>query len=338
MMCPTGVIFLFNIEMNEDKSIYPTMRHPNRYVWDFWYYFDPEAQAYHVFYLNADPERVPQGKHHLSSQVGYGVTTDFLRMDWGSCDVLTADPDRWDNTSIWSGDIIRIKDGFLLFYTSRSSEEDDGNTQNIGIAFADRIDTNQWEPLPGIRIRPDPSIYEPRHVPGDISTHAWRDPFLFRQCEQAYMLITAKSVKRPAGRNGVVGLLRSSDGGLSNWDYLEPMSNPGCYSEMEVPQIYKNVNDAYELVYSSPERFDLAPTTDAQGGLHGITSPDFEGFSIQHPHIHMPEKSGLYACRIIPEMGGEIAGFDTRTGGIRRSGVKTGFRHVDRDFTMCSIN
>jgi hypothetical protein len=47
---------------------------------------------------------------------------------------------------------------------------------------------------------------------------------------------------------------------------------------------------------------------------------------------------GLYACRIIPELGGEIIGFDHRHGGIRRSGVKTGFQYVNRNFSNINFN
>ena len=59
---------------------YPTMRHPKRYVWDFWYYPeeiktqtkpDEPKWRFHVFYLNADPKLVPEGKHHFDARVGY---------------------------------------------------------------------------------------------------------------------------------------------------------------------------------------------------------------------------------------------------------------------------
>ncbi len=317
--------------------IYPTLRHPTRYIWDFWYYFDPRLKLFHVFFLNADPALVPDEKHHWVSQVGYAITKDFLTVEWGPHDVFTASSDRWDNTSIWSGDVISIKDGFLLFYTSRNSETDDGKTQNIGIAFASRIDTDKWEPIPDIRIRPDGLIYESRHVPGDCSTHAWRDPFLFRHNNQIYMLISAKAVKRPIRKNGAIGLLRSQDSGFRNWEILKPIADPGFYSEMEVSQLLLNTKDKYELVYSTSPKWDYAIATNKAGGLHGINSPDLNGFNQNSPHVLLPFDSGLYACRIIPEMGGEIIGFDHRTGGIRRSGIKTGFRYVNRDFLDCSL-
>lgn len=312
------------------------LQHPNRYIWDFWYYFDPSNKLFHVFYLNADPSLVPDEKHHWASQVGYGITKDFSNMDWGPCDVLTASPERWDNSSIWTGDIIRIKNGFLLFYTSRNLETDDGKTQNIGVAFAEKIDSQKWYPLPDIRIQPDGLIYTPRHIPGDCTIHAWRDPFLFRHDGQIYMLVTAKSARRSFGKNGVIALLRSKDGGFREWEYMNPVANPGLYSEMEVSQILINPKGGYELVFSTGPEYDNSPGTKGSGGLYRMHSAGNLIFN-NNPHLLLPFDDGLYACRIIPELDGEIIGFDHRTGGIRRSGVKTRFRHVNRDFSDCSL-
>jgi len=309
----------------------PTVHHPSRFIWDFWYHYDPKDKLFHVFYMNADPAFVADEKHHWASQVGYGVTKDFNSMEWGPADVLTASPSRWDNSSIWTGDVIRIKNGFLLFYTSRNSETDDGKTQNIGVAYADRIDTHRWKPLPDIRIQPDGLIYTPRHIPNDVTIHAWRDPFVFRHTGQIYMLVTAKSVNHPIGKNGVVALLHSIDGSYKSWEYLNPIADPGFYSEMEVTQILKNPKGGFELVFSTGPDYDNCPGTENSGGLYGISSASALFFN-NNPHILSPLKNGLYACRIIPELGGEIVGFDHRIGGIRRSGIRTGYRSLNRNF------
>lgn len=320
--------------------MYPTMRHPNRHVWDFWYYYDLKAEVFHIFYLNADPALVPDEKHHFASQIGYGTTTDFLTMEWITDNVLCANKSSWDNTSIWSGDIIQIKDGFLLFYTSRDSRIGDGLTQNIGAASVTELkDWNQWKRVPEIRIEPN-SPYELHSLAGDTSIHAWRDPFLFWHENQICMLLSAKSIKQPLGRKGAVGLLRSQDGSFAHWNILEPICDPGWYSEMEVPQIYRNPKGEYELVYSTWAKGDFALSTNNKGGLHSISSSDPAELTSFHdnPCVLLPEDSKLYACRIIPEMDGEIVGFDTIGGGIRRSGVKTELKHVDRNFSQCSYS
>jgi len=316
---------------------YPTLQHPARYVWDFWYYFDSQTSLFHIFYLNADPALVPSGENHNASVVGYGVTKDFMEIEWGPYNVLCAHPDRWDNTSIWSGDIIKIGNGFLMFYTSRNRNEDDGQTQNVGAAYARNIDSVQWEPVLDVRIKPDPELYEPRRIEGDLSTHAWRDPFLFRHDNQFYMLLTAKSVNSPLGRNGAVAVLRAKNRNLYDWEILPPLVAPQYFSEMEVAQLLAVPDGELELVFSCADIFDFSKEPHGEGGLLGIHASDIRDFSNKSPHVLLPYSSGLYACRIIPEMEGEIIGFDRNTGGIRRSGVKTGLRSLDRNFSDVNV-
>jgi sucrose-6-phosphate hydrolase SacC (GH32 family) len=316
---------------------YPTLQHPDRHVWDFWYHFAPDTGIFHLFYLNADRSLVATDKHHLSSQVGYATTKDFLTIDWVSDRVLGADPHGWDDTSIWSGDIIKIQGGYLMFYTSRNQATDDGMTQNIGVAFTHHIQSfDRWFRIPSIRIKPD-APYELHHVPEDLTIHAWRDPFLFRHEEQIYMLLSAKDPDRALGKKGAVALLKARNNNLEDWEYLPPICQPGFYAEMEVPQLYKSAADEYTLLYSTWAKYDFAPTTQHSGGLQGLSSSSLFDFPAAAPTVFLPETANLYACRVIPELDGEIVGFDITTGGIRRSGVRTGLQHVDRDFSSYSI-
>lgn len=311
------------------------MRHPNRYAWDFWYHYDTKLNLFHVLYLNADPALVPDRKHHFASRVGYGITSDFSSMEWIADDVFCANLNGWDNTSIWSGDIIRTKEKFLFYYTSRDGRKGDGLTQNIGMAHGKNL--RQWKRFPGFRLEPEAKFYETYSQPNDTSIHAWRDPFLFISGGRPYILLSAKSKNQHLGRKGAIGLLRSRDRGLTNWEALEPIYAPGWYSEMEVPQLYSDPSGHYTLVYSSWAKGDVAPSTNKEGGLQGVDlffSNNIESAEFhENPRVIISEKSGLYACRIIPELGGEIVGFDFHTGGIRRSGIKTGLKHVDRDFS-----
>jgi beta-fructofuranosidase len=318
------------------KFKFPTLRHPLHYVWDFWYYFDPETRIFHVFYLNADQSLVPSKKHHFAARVGYATTTDFLSINWMIDDILCADPNGWDNTAIWSGDIIRVGNGFLMFYTSRNRQTDDQLTQNIGLAHSPSINhLDYWQRLP-IRIQPQ-HPYELRSVINDTTIHAWRDPFLFCYQEQIYLLLSAKDLAQPLGRKGAIAILRAQNQGFEQWEYLAPLASPGYYSEMEVPQIYLDRHDRYILVYSTWAEHDFAPSSQHRGGLHGIVAPTPIDFSAGEPIVLLPETVGLYACRIVPELDGEIVGFDIHTGGIRRSGVKTYFRSIDRNFTSLDL-
>jgi sucrose-6-phosphate hydrolase SacC (GH32 family) len=316
----------------------PIIQYSKRYVWDFWYHFDPDTGLFHLFYLNADPELVPKEKHHLAATVGYGVTRDFDSIDWGSCNVFCAAPDRWDNTSIWTGDILKLKNGYLMFYTSRNKGTDDGFTQNIGIAFSNNINLKEWQPVKNFRIQPDGIIYEPRKVRGDITIHAWRDPYLFIYNNHIYMVLSAKFRGLPIRQNGCIALLQFDNWNFKNWKALPPISSPGYYSEMEVPQLFINPDGRYELVFSVGPKYDNSPSSKKKGGFYSIQSEDILDFNNHEPQLLLPFDVGLYACRIIPELGGEIIGFDHRHGGIRRSGVKTGFQYVNRNFSNINFN
>jgi sucrose-6-phosphate hydrolase SacC (GH32 family) len=316
---------------------YPTLQHPDRHVWDFWYHFDTDTSIFHLFYLNAERGLVATDAHHMSSQVGYATTKDFLTIDWITDRVLGADPHGWDDTSIWSGDIIKVQGGYLMFYTSRNQATHDGMTQNVGVAFTHHIQSfDRWFRIPSIRIQPQ-APYALQHVPEDLTIHAWRDPFLFRHEEQIYMLLSAKEPDRPLGKKGTVALLKAKNNNFEDWEYLPPICHPGFYAEMEVPQLYKASNDEYALVYSTWAKYDFAPSTNHSGGLQGFSSSSMFDFPATDPQVILPETAQLYACRVIPELNGEIVGFDIKTGGIRRSGVQTGLQHVDRDFSSYSI-
>lgn len=310
----------------------------DRFIWDFWYFYDKENKLFHLFYLNADPSTVSEEKFHEAAKVGYAVTKDFTNIEWGPSDVLIADKNKWFNTSIWSGDTIKIKNGYLIFFTSRDRNEDDGFTQNIGMAYSDRIDTDKWEPITDIRIKPDTSVYTPRSIKGDYTIHTWRDPFLFINNEQIYMLVSAKIKNQPIGKNGVIALLKNSKNDFRTWEALPPISNPGLYSEMEVAQLFMKSKENYELVFSSSIKHNEEVRKNKVGGLYSITSSNMKDFDNSTPRELLPLKSGIYAGRIIPELDGEIVGFDTETGGIRRSGVKTSYKNVNRDFTNYIIN
>jgi beta-fructofuranosidase len=314
---------------------------PDRFVWDFWYYFDPDTRLFHVLYLNADRSLVATNKHHFHSRLGYAATKDFISIRWVDDRVFTASRDGWDNTSIWTGDVIRIANGFLMFYTSRDGRDGDGMTQNIGLAFSD--DMLNWRRLPQCRIAPHPAYYEVASVEGDSSIHAWRDPFVFRFEGQVYMVLAAKAKDKPPRSKGAIGLLRAGSGFPFVWEAMPPLLSPGWYGEMEVPQVYVDSAGGLTLVYSVHQEHDGAPGTGGVGGLHAFEvgcpeSTAVEGSPVAGPTVLLPYSSGIYACRIAPELEGEIIGFDTNRGGFRRSGRLSDLRSADRDFSSVEIS
>jgi beta-fructofuranosidase len=319
--------------------MYPLLQHPDRFVWDFWYIYDASQQLFHLLFLNADPALVAENQHHFAAVIGYATTHDFTSIEWQDHQVFQADPDGWDNSSIWSGDVVRCRDGYAFWYTSRDRRQDDGMTQQIGLAVS--TDFRSWQRIPQVRLTPDTRWYEPRAVADDNTTHAWRDPFMFRFNRMLYMLVAAKSRQQPPTRKGAVALLQSTDGSLTNWSVLPPLHAGGWASECEVPQLYQR-DDRLVLVYSGWARHDYAPTTAGQGGLYMIEHPVPAG-ELAHvdfaalPQVVLAESAGLYACRVIPELGGDIVGFDLARGGLRRVAGVAGIQSLDREFTGFSI-
>ncbi len=314
---------------------YPLIRHPDRFTWDFWYFYDNDEQVFHLLYLNAELSLVPGGRHHNAARVGYGVTTDFTSIDWVNDSVFCASKNGWDNRAIWSGDVVKTADGYAMFYTSRDGDQDDGMTQQVGIAVSQ--DFQHWERVDGFRLEADPAYYEVRSVEGDSMAHAWRDPFLFRDGDGIYMIIVANSRTQPLTRKGSVGLLKSVGGSVTRWEALPPAFSPGTFSQCEVPQVYQK-NGRLAVVFSCLGQFCSGGA--AGGGLHVAAGPpvgEIEAGFGPESRVLLDESEGLYAARVIPELAGDIVGFDLKRGGLKRVAARTGYRHVDRDFSMIRI-
>jgi beta-fructofuranosidase len=301
------------------------VQHPSRFVWDFWYHYDPTERLFHLLYLNAPPQAAPHNKHHWVAQVGYATTSDFTSIAWHDDAVFVADPTGWDNTAIWTGDVLPVAGGYLMFYTSRDGFVRDGLTQNVGAAFSP--DFRQWERLPAVRITPDDRFYEAHTHPADDTIHAWRDPFLFRHEGRPAMLLSAKVCHHAACRKGAVALLHSDD--LLNWRAGAPLYAPGLLSECEVPHMVA-VQGGVLLVYSGWACGDHALR---QGGLHAVEGPTPLGPFTGPPRALLPESSGLYAARLIPELGGDLVAHDFQQGGLRRVASGLAVQPLPRDFS-----
>ncbi len=299
---------------------YELLSNPDRFVWDFWYWYDVESRLFHVYYLNADPSLVPDEKYHFSARVGYGITTDFRSMDWIDNDCFCSRPEGWDNSSIWTGDVIQKDGEFLMYYTSRNAAEDDSMTQHIGIARSP--DLRHWERNELPISSANSKWYETRTVEADTTIHAWRDPFLFRNSQGVLsMLLCSNSRSQNPGRKGSIALLENPSDDALHWESQPPVFDSGYYTQCEVPQTFLNKNQEIVYAFSSWASNDHSQQTKGQGGLIAVYPER------KQSEVLYPEKSGLYACKIIPELGGDIVGFDIAQGGLRRIGLQTGFQH-----------
>lgn len=204
---------------------------PDHWVWDFW--FADHGAERHVFFLKAPTALGDPELRHRNARIGHAVSTD-LRSWTLLPDALAPGPDgAWDDIATWTGSVIRSGDRWHMFYTGISSREA-GRVQRIGRAVSTDLVT--WIKDDGPVVEADGRWYELLDLDA-WHEQAWRDPWVYwddETCEYR-MLITARAPDGPADGRGVVGAARSDD--LVNWEVLPPVSEPGEFGHLEVPQL-----------------------------------------------------------------------------------------------------
>ena len=232
-----------------------TLRLPDQWVWDFWVAQD--GPDYHLFYLQAPRALGNPDLRHRNASIGHAVSQD-LRTWQVLPHALSASPagnDAWDDYATWTGSVIGHDGVWYLFYTGcRRSEQ--GLIQRIGLATS--TDLLHWEKHPANPIlNADPRWYEllDRRWWGN---QAWRDPWIFQHPDAGdfHALITARANYGPADERGVIGHARSVD--LVHWEVLPPLTEPGDFGQLEVPQLTQ-IGRRYYLLFST-----VASTTSAR--------------------------------------------------------------------------
>ena len=198
------------------------LRLPDRWLWDFW--FARDGDDVHVFYLQAPHALAVGDLRHRNATIGHAVSRD-LRSWKVLPDALGAGPPgAFDDLATWTGSVIRHDGRWLMFYTGISKAED-GAVQRIGVAESG--DLTEWERR-GVLCEADPSWYEREH---------WRDPWVEWDPDAACwrMLVCARAASGDPARRGVIGHAVSGD--LLDWRVVAPLSEPGRFLELEVPQL-----------------------------------------------------------------------------------------------------
>ena len=203
---------------------------PNKWLWDFW--LAQDGPDYHLFYLQS-PQQPYQVFRHFNVSVGHAVSQDLINWkvlpdalapSWGV-------PHVWDNYTTWTGSVFRHDGRWYMFYTGAMMEER-AIIQRIGVAVSS--DLIHWEKHPGNPIVvADPKWYELLDLT-QWHDQAWRDPWVFEHDGKFHMLVTARVKEGPGHARGVIGHCYSDD--LIHWTVAEPVSAPGEFGHLEVPQ------------------------------------------------------------------------------------------------------
>jgi beta-fructofuranosidase len=222
------------------------LRLPDKWLWDFWLVED--GPDYHVFYLQAPRSLDRAELRHYHPSIGHAVSHDLRRWEILPDALAPRATSAWDDYTTWTGSVIWHESLWYMFYTGTSRAEE-GLVQRIGIATS--TDLMAWE-----RHGEHPRLwcvagqwYESLD-PTRWRDEAWRDPWIFRHPETGgfHAYFTARASFGPDDGRGVIGHARSRD--LLDWELLPPVTEPGDFAEMEIPQLVE-IGGLYYLFYST---------------------------------------------------------------------------------------
>jgi beta-fructofuranosidase len=254
-----------------------TLRLADRWVWDFW--VAREGVDYHVFYLQAPREFVKQELRHWNASVGHAVSRDLR--NWRVLpDALHPGPEGvWDDGAIWTGSVVERDGTWYMLYTGINTRErqEEAIVQRIGLATS--TDLIRWEKHPqNPLVEADPRYYGQRALSPLGPERMWRDPWVFRhpRTGEYHAFITAQTIEGPPDGRGVIGHARSSD--LVSWETLPPLTEPGHFYALEVPQLVE-LGGRYYLLFSTwAEAHSAARREETRlepvGGTHYLVADD----------------------------------------------------------------
>ncbi len=232
------------------------------YLWDFWLVSPQEwgdAHApYHLYYLQASRMLSDPNLRHGVATVGLAVSHDLRQWVNRGTALDVGPPGSWDDRAIWTGSVT-IRDGLAyMFYTALSRAEK-VPFQRIGLAVS--TDLEHWQRHPNNPLlEVDTRWYELQGTER-WEAQTWRDPYIVYSSDEQvyYMFLSARVNKGPYDGRGVIGLARSTN--LLSWEVLPPVSTPGDFTEMEVPQVVAT-NGRYYLLFCAARHsaVRLSPT------------------------------------------------------------------------------
>ncbi len=281
------------------------LRLEDRWLWDFW--LARAGADFHLFFLQAPRELGREELRHAHASVGHAVSRDLA--DWSLLpDALAAGPEgTWDDRAIWTGSVVEHEGGWSMLYTGTNRAEG-GLVQRIGLATSSDLVT--WEKHAANPVlEADPRWYELL----DLSAwhdQAWRDPWLFRHPADGafHALITARARSGPADGRGVIGHARSRD--LVDWEVLAPLTRPGDFGELEVPQLVAANGRFYVLFSSLAHRFarrrsERSPTPPVGGTFFFVGAGPLGPFELpDNPALVADRDGSLYGGKLVADGSG----------------------------------
>jgi len=263
---------------------------PGFHIGDTWYFVQGERA--HMYYLTC-PDSIPR---HTRWSIGHAWSDDLVH--WQDMGVVLKPglPDAWDGICPATGSVIEFGGRYWMAYTGNFS----GPRPATGLAVSeDLFSWQKWDgnPVTGI----DGRIYSGE---GNLAWRQprWRDPFLFRDGETVYQLITAALPCAPPETAGTVALACSRD--MENWEILPPLDLPEIGQDLECPKLHL-VDGRYYLTLSVSKTIMAPGLASLQGEgqpldtAYSLVSDNFEGPYVLHGNGRVLEEGfpvSPYAC------------------------------------------
>lgn len=276
----------------------------DKWVWDFW--FARKGADTHIFYLQAPRSLGNPDLRHWHCSIGHAVSRDLQSWDILP-DVLFPSEHKtaWDSRTTWTGSILKHDEIWYMFYTG-TSEVEKGLIQRIGLATSDDLITwNKHAENP--IMESDPRWYE---LLDEKIWHeqAWRDPWVFEQDGMFHAFITARVNKGHSKDRGVIGYARSND--LLNWEVQAPITQPGEFAYLEVPQLVKINRRWYLLFCVESDKFsesrEKRKGVEISTGTHYMMADDpFGPYSQPQNDLLFGDQNGtFYSGKLIQNQSG----------------------------------
>jgi beta-fructofuranosidase len=270
------------------------LRLPDKWVWDSW--IADTGSEFHLFFLQAPRSLEEESLRHFNATVGHAISADLR--DWRLLDDALAPgpPGAWDDMATWTGSVIENGGTWHLFYTGTKAAGDYAE-QRIGRATS--RDLRTWtRAAPGPVVDLDPRWYEM------VEFDAWRDPWVLAdpQGDGFHLLITARAKQGPFDARGVIGHAWSAD--LLEWEVRPPLSEPGEFGHLEVPQSV-TVDGTPVLLFSvAPDRLPEGSGHERDFGSYLVVGESLLGPWDLRAARRIPVPN-LYAARLVRDRDGE---------------------------------
>jgi beta-fructofuranosidase len=201
-------------------------------------------------------------------------------------------PGDFDDLATWTGSVLRRDGRWHLAYTGVCTAEN-GAVQRIGLASSKDLVT--WDKHPLV-LEADARWYERAGV---RAAEDWRDPWLLwdENSSRFHMLITARADHGSADARGVIGHAFSPD--LRSWEAGPPLSEPGEFSQLEVPQLVR-VGGAWRILFSAMQQDHSAARAARAGfvdecGTHYLTAKEkFGRYALSDDRFLVGDPVGRY--------------------------------------------